>query len=144
MSKVVNRTSSERGQSLVEVALGMVFLVVLLAGIIDLGRAYFAKIAITDAAAEGAMFASVNPWCVYTCADPNNVRFRVRHASESPLVDWERVDAAVSPLDMSQNVSGTPVTVTVEYNFPLITPFIATIVGQDTLYIRATAVQIVK
>ena len=55
------QNSREKGQSLVEFALVLVFLLSLLAGIFDLGRAFFAYIIIRDAAQEGAVFGSIAP-----------------------------------------------------------------------------------
>jgi len=52
---------SEKGQSLTEFALVLVFLLALLAGVFDLGRAFFAYIIIRDAAQEGAVFAAIAP-----------------------------------------------------------------------------------
>jgi Flp pilus assembly protein TadG len=48
---------SERGQNLVELALVMFFVLVpLLAGVADLGRAFYSYIAITNGAREGARY----------------------------------------------------------------------------------------
>ncbi len=138
----------EQGQSLVEFALVGIILAMTLAGLVDLGRAYFANVAITDAAAEGATFAAYSPSCIYdtgwsACTDPNNVTYRVRHATESPLVDWQNVQVGsiVSPQGL---VSGSVITITVDYGFPLLTPFIGTLVGTDTLHIRALAAQSIQ
>ena len=49
----------ENGQSLVEMALSMTLLLILLAGVVDLGRAFFTFIALRDAAQEGASYAAV-------------------------------------------------------------------------------------
>ena len=57
---------SERGQSLVELALVMPLLILLLAGMADLGRAFYGYISITNGAREGA-------------------RYAVRHFGQSPL-----------------------------------------------------------
>ena len=95
----------EKGQSLVEFSLLMVFLVVLLMGLLDLGRAYFTYLALKDAAAEGAYFGSVFPQCVdadgvdvdgdgleddgAACAGDHNVLHRVQHSAvQGGLVDW--------------------------------------------------------
>jgi Flp pilus assembly protein TadG len=51
----------ERGQSLVETAVVFPILVLLLAAIIDFGRAFDAYIVLTNAAREGARFGSTNP-----------------------------------------------------------------------------------
>src|SRR5512138_2057468 len=67
---------SERGQSMVEMALMMTILLVVLSAVIDLGRGFFSFIAIQNAAAEGALYAAINPRCrnatVTGCGDPNN------------------------------------------------------------------------
>jgi len=138
------RKESELGQSLVEFTLIAVLLAMTLAGIADLGRAYFAKIAITDAAGEGAVYAAFNPLCVSSasgagCADPRNITYRVQHASESPLVDWNNVTVGV--IYPPVIASGQNITITTSYGFTLITPFISNIVGGDVLNITAQAAQ---
>ena len=50
-----------RGQSLIEFALLLPVLLLLVAGAIDLGRAFYSQITITNAAREGALEASVSP-----------------------------------------------------------------------------------
>jgi len=52
---------SNKGQSLVELALGVTVLVWLLSGIFDLGRAIFWKFALQDAAEEGVIYGVVYP-----------------------------------------------------------------------------------
>lgn len=57
-----NGNPKEQGQSLVELALSLVLLLTLLAGLVDFGRAFFTYVALRDAAQEGAAYASViNP-----------------------------------------------------------------------------------
>mgnify|MGYP001822952384 CR=1 FL=1 len=51
----------EGGQSLIELALMMVFLLIMLAGVVDVGRALFTYIAIRDSAQEGALVGSITP-----------------------------------------------------------------------------------
>ena len=70
---------SERGQSLVEIALSMLFLIWLISAIIDLGSALFSWIALRDAAQEGALYGSVNP------IDTPGIRMRVVTASNRPI-----------------------------------------------------------
>jgi|LSQX01.3.fsa_nt_gb Flp pilus assembly protein TadG len=55
------RDGSRPGQSLVEMALVLPLLMILLVGVVDVGRAMFAKIAITNASREGARYASRYP-----------------------------------------------------------------------------------
>ncbi len=52
---------TEKGQSLVELGFGIVVLLILLAGIVDIGRMLFFYISLRDAAQEGAVFGQINP-----------------------------------------------------------------------------------
>ena len=52
---------SERGQGLVELAIALPFLLLLLLGVLDVGRAYWAVVALKDAASEGASYAAFYP-----------------------------------------------------------------------------------
>ena len=56
---------AQEGQSLVEVAISFSLLVLLLGGLVDLGRAFFIFIALEDAAGEAALFAPIEPDCPY-------------------------------------------------------------------------------
>ena len=51
------RQGKENGQSLLEMALILPVLIIILAGVLDLGRLYYAYVSVTDAAAEGAAYA---------------------------------------------------------------------------------------
>lgn len=70
-----------RGQSLVEFAIVLPVLLLLVAGAIDLGRAYFGAINLENAVKEGAFYGARDPECasdaVVGCTDPATVRARV-------------------------------------------------------------------
>jgi Flp pilus assembly protein TadG len=51
----------DRGQSMVEFALLLPFLILLIVGTFDLGRAFFSLITITNAAREGARYGTLHP-----------------------------------------------------------------------------------
>jgi Flp pilus assembly protein TadG len=70
---------SERGQSLVELALVVTFLMILLLGAVDSGIAFFSWISLRDAAQEGAVFGSINP------ASDAAIIARVRGSSQTPV-----------------------------------------------------------
>lgn len=55
------KTQSEKGQSLVELALILFFVLVLLAGLVDLGRMMYEYLTMRDAAQEGAGYGAVYP-----------------------------------------------------------------------------------
>jgi Flp pilus assembly protein TadG len=59
MLKMTSQNKNRRkGQALVEFALALPLLVLILVGVLDLGRAFYALIAVHNAAREGARYAS--------------------------------------------------------------------------------------
>jgi Flp pilus assembly protein TadG len=140
---------SERGQSMVEMALMMTILLVILSAVIDLGRGFFVYIAIQNSAAEGALYAAMNPTCGHTtdmglngtsCANPNNVDYRAKNESSDGLVDNTRMSVAVQYANGTSNYSaaniqeGNPVTVTIGYSFTLIGPFSGVFPNQQVMF----------
>ena len=59
--KTMKPIKSERGQSLVELAISIVILIYLLAGAVEFGLAFFQFVQLRDAAQEGALYGSMNP-----------------------------------------------------------------------------------
>src|SRR5512138_1305958 len=57
----IHRKSRERGQSFVELAISIVFLLTLLSAMIDLGWAFYTMISLRDAAQEAAVYGSMCP-----------------------------------------------------------------------------------
>ncbi len=70
---------SERGQSLVELAISIVILIYLLSGAVEFGLAFFQFVQLRDAAQEGALFGSINP------TQLTFIENRARGASSSPV-----------------------------------------------------------
>ncbi len=62
-AKIRRRTRLNSGQSLVEMALSITFLVLMFSGAVDLGRAYFVQVALNNAIGEAAHYASIFPPC---------------------------------------------------------------------------------
>jgi hypothetical protein len=101
-----SKQSLEEGQSLVEMMFGMVVVVFIMSGVIDLGRAYFTYVALEDAAGEAAMYLAVNPHCpgdafvggqwvanngnvTDSCDPPENAVWRAQNAGGGAgLVNW--------------------------------------------------------
>jgi len=136
-------SGDQAGQSLVEFAIMSIILVMILMGILDLGRAYFAFVALQDVVAEGAAFAAVHPTCVSpsdgpACSNPNNITWRAKNESPSGMVvsNSIQVDVVYHP---SGAVSGRPITVTATYSHSLVTFVIMSIVGSDVLPLRAAS-----
>ena len=136
--------ANEQGQSLVEFSLMVIILTALLLGILDLGRAYFSFLALQDAAGEGATYAAQYPTYVTSTnsANPNNITYRVKNAAPiGTLVDWN--SATVTVTNSGSTSQGQPITVTVTTSYQLITPFVGTIVGSQTLPLSAVSVAII-
>lgn len=117
---------------MVEFAFGMVILMILLAGIFDLGRALFTYMALRDAAQEGALYGSINP------TSESAIKDRVRNTSSM-------VGDAITNSDIAVTFSGVPcmgngVTVIVRLNnFKVTMPFLGTLVGTQTISMQAKA-----
>ena len=130
----------EKGQSLVEFVLILPILLIILAGMLDLGRLYFAYVAVTDAAAEGATYAAIHP--EYAAIPPedegNEIVNRAQDASGG-LIEIDRSLVGIECLDLEclATASGDPITVTVNYTFTLATPFISAMVPDGVLMLRA-------
>jgi len=87
-----NEYRKQRGQSMVELALSFTMLMFLLSATVDVGRAFYAYIAIRDAAQEGAAYGSLNP------TDVPGIAEHVRFSSTDPfdLTDLSSVNISVS------------------------------------------------
>lgn len=76
----------ESGQSMVELAVSIVMLLILLAGVVDLGRITFYYIAMRDAAQEAASYASIFPY--------NN--FEILERGKAGAVDESRIEVVMT------------------------------------------------
>ncbi len=118
----------EKGQSLTEFALVLPVLLIILAGVLDLGRLYYAYMAVTDAAAEGAAYAAIYP------DDTAGIYARAQEASGGLIeIDPDMVEVTLPPTVQA----GAPVVVTVSYEFTMLTPFINVILPDGMLMLRA-------
>lgn len=123
----------EKGQSLVEVALAMPILILIMAGILDVGRAYFTYISLSDAAAEGAAYAANHPSLT------TEIKERAADASNGLVV----LGPEMVSVDCASLTAGWPITVSVEYEYDLITPFIQAFVPDGKINMRATVAQVI-
>lgn len=122
---------SQSGQSLVEFAIGLVMLLILIAGIFDVGRALFTYMAMRDAAQEGAQYGSINP----TAGDID-----IRTAGASDMIqDLDNAGVIVIGVTMSGINCGESITVRVDYpNFPVTMPLLGSFIGAQTFPISAS------
>ena len=108
--------SAARGQSLVEFAISLTFMLILLSGAVYFGIGLFYYIAMRDAAQEGALYGSMNP------ADAGGIQTRVADASGPGLIrnlyDAGELDVTVTFPDGAA-CEGNGITVTLEHEYTL-------------------------
>ncbi|OQY16909.1 MAG: hypothetical protein B6I35_15300 [Anaerolineaceae bacterium 4572_32.2] len=122
----------ERGQSMLEFALVLPVLLIILAGVLDLGRLYFAYVAVTDAAGEGASYAAIHP------DNTAEIVARAQDATGGLVeIDSDMVDV-YQPPDLDQAIA-----VDVTYEFTLATPVVGTILPDGVIMLHAVAIELV-
>jgi Flp pilus assembly protein TadG len=140
-----------RGQALVEFALVLPIFLVILFGIIDLGRYVYTANALGNGAREGARAASVSirpsPICDglsrFACAEAvvGSQSWGVPGAAITPAVSCWRAPAGSSALteitSSSQCTTGDFLRVGTSTEFTLVTPLIAQFLGSQTITAEA-------
>jgi hypothetical protein len=122
----------EKGQSLTELAIVLPFLLLILSGVLDLGRLYMVVVALTDAASEGATYAAIHP---------HATSLEISERSEAASGGFVQLDAEMVAVDCPVIASGAPITVTVGYSFTVATPLINAIVPEGVIRLRGTATE---
>ncbi len=134
--------NKKKGQSLIEFAMSLLFLLVLVAGVVDIGRAYFTFVALRDAAQEGASYGAAFPtFCT-------QIRERIRSSSNTPVdlsaLDNSDIAVLISGVDcdiaVGLGLACTPNEIRVEVtmdDFPITMPFMGSILGTQTLSLKA-------
>jgi Flp pilus assembly protein TadG len=137
----VFRHKREKGQSFVELGLSLVFLLLLLSGVIDLGWAFFTMVALRDSAQEAATVGSICP------TDNNKVRARLMASATAPI-DMSELENSqieiciVNPGSATCGATvalGNSVQVSITYQHKIVTPFVGSFIGGQTypLTVRA-------
>ena len=159
-SKKIQKHNSENGQSMVELAVAVVVLLIIVAGVVDLGRVAFHYIAMRDAAQEAASYASVFPnnnQQIFARAtdgiagdgvDPSRIEV-VLTFSNSYECTWSvsSPEACASSSDTSSgNVvsTGNVVEVTItDSAFPITMPLLGSFLGSQTINLSTTIEDVV-
>lgn len=105
---------SNRGQSLVELAIVLPILLVLIFGIVEFGRVLSAYLIIENLARDGARYGAVGH---------NDAEIQALIASKNPGLASAVLVATPSPVFSSRS-RGDTLTVTVQYQVNLVSPFI--------------------
>lgn len=132
---------AERGQSLVELSISLVLLLLLLAGAVEFGMAFFQFVQLRDAAQEGALYGSMNP------SDTAGITARIQGASNSPInLAGGAVTINIS-IDGIASTDGNYSTVDCEghglkveltYDHQIFMPFIPQILSNDKITLKAS------
>ncbi len=133
----------EKGQSLVELSLSLIVLLIILSGIVDLGRAIFTRFAMKDAAEEGVIYGTSFP------TDCNQINQRVEFNLSNRALnggmtivtaiegnDGSYIDCSLIPFN--QVYAGKKLQVTVTKTFTVTMPFLGAFIGQ-TIPLSVTA-----
>ena len=128
------KSKHEHGQSLVELAISLMIILMLLMGAVEFGIALFSFVTMRDAAQEGALYGSINP------TDSDGIRYRAI-AAASDLIIIEEDDITITPSGplCEGSTSGNPNTleVAIERDQPIFTPLVAVMIGTETITLRA-------
>jgi len=139
---------SERGQSLVELAISLVILLYLLSGAVEFGIIFFQYVQLRDAAQEGALYASTHP----TQLDLPAIKDRIQYSSSSPINLANEVTSGKVTITIS--IDGIPSTdaanyatvdceghglqVQVQYTHHIFMPFIPQLISRTDIPLTAT------
>lgn len=126
----------KKGQSLVELAISLSLLLLLLGGIVDLGRAIFTRFAMQDAASEGITFGTSFP------TDCVGIHRRVEYnLGDSSLGGGMTTDVEIEnnvgqyidceDIPIEQVYAGKHIRVTVTKTFTITMPFLGAFTGQE-------------
>lgn len=118
----------EEGQSLVELGLSLVFLLILLAGVIDVGRAMYEYLAMRDAAQEGAGYGSIFP---NYCAEIKNRT--LQNLPDNGYGVTVYVDGSTQLCESAPATSaceGKEIIVKIDRDFSISMPFLSEFTGQ--------------
>ena len=126
-NRSVNR---EGGQSLVELAISLMVILLLLTGAVEIGLALFQYVTMRDAAQEGALYGSLNP------DDMFGIDERARAAANDVLqLSADDIDIAYSdptlPVQCEGLTAGAPhsITVTISFDHPVTMPLMGAVLG---------------
>ena len=129
---------NERGQSLVELSISLVLLLILLSGAVEFGIAFFQFVQLRDAAQEGALFGSMNPPAsAADVAQETLIADRAKAASQNPI-NLQTDPAVTVTVDVTdgQYCEGGALQVEILYQHKIFMPFLPQIIG-STLPLRA-------
>lgn len=149
---------SEGGQSFTELAISLVFLLILVTGVIQLGWAFYTMTALRDTAQEAASYGTICPIITDDAGNKSDnvqgIRDRLRQSATSPLKGEDIHDADIEVTfmgptgdDLGGNLptNGDIVRVSVVYRLDIkVLPFAGSFLGDNWSYpLNATVSDII-
>jgi hypothetical protein len=137
MKNKIKIFASEKGQSMMELAVSIMILFIFLAGVIDIGRAIFHFIAMRDAAQEAAVYGAVYP------SHCDQIRDRAYSALDnSPAI---QIKTMIDGMECHEAIKvnnkvcyGKEIRVTIrDPEFPVSMPLIGVFLGKQTIPLEA-------
>lgn len=135
----------EKGQSFVEFSLMLVFLLILVSTIVDLGWMFYNSIALRAAVQEAATYAAICP------DNPGRVRDRLRASASDPtgisnLANEQITVCVLEPTTgacISTPQVGYQIKVSATYFHKIFTPLIGSFIGSQEYPITSTAQSVI-
>ena len=137
----MNRTiqigrKSERGQGFMELAVSLVFLLILFSAVVDLGWAFYTMTALRDVAQEGASYGAM-------CNNLTKVKDHLRKSASEPIDMSLIPDADLGICYMASGstscmanpasaVRGDMVRISLTYQHKIVTPFVGAFIGTQS------------
>lgn len=100
------------------------FLILIVSGIVDLGRGMYTAIALNDAVQEGAIYAAFTGEIGGSAVTADDIKARVVASTSSPQLATEDVTVTCAAQARAQQ-SGSRVTVSLTHTVDLVTPFVS-------------------
>ena len=128
--KITQDHSPMTGQSLVEFALLVPILMLIMVGVVDLGRVYYAYLTVVNSAREGARYGATHP-----NAGTTAIQNQAKREAQGSGIDPSSL--TVRSVNYPEGCNwGSPIQVTVGYPFRMITSYIF---GGTTIQLQSTA-----
>ena len=129
----MKKIQTERGQSLVEMAVSLVLLLLLLSGAVEFGMAFFQFIQLRDAAQEGAFYGSIDPPQTAALNDPSrlNIIARTQGASNTPI-NLSTITPTITIIGSACESTGNAIKVELTYDHKIFMPFMSAALGGRT------------
>ena len=125
---------------MVELGFVLVVMLILLAGVVDLGTIIFEYVTMRDAGQEGAAYASVYPTSCNQIAERVKSNLRVQDNTDTVVVvqiNGQECSSDVAYTNLACAPNNIEVVVS-QPHYQITTPFLGTILGVDTLNIEAS------